>query len=68
MWSFGADNGYQGLSDKDFAWDAVAVHPGDVTAVSEPQTLALALLALGATVVARRRRPTWGSALSAAQG
>ena len=36
---------------------AVAVRPGDVTApVPEPQTLALALLALGATVVARRRR------------
>jgi hypothetical protein len=37
---------------------AVAVRPGDVTAaVPEPQTLALALLALGATMVARRRRP-----------
>jgi hypothetical protein len=36
---------------------AVAVRPGDVTAsVPEPQTLALTLLALGATVVARRRR------------
>ena len=36
---------------------AVAVRPGDVTAsVPEPQTLALVLLALGATVVARRRR------------
>jgi hypothetical protein len=36
---------------------AVAVRPGDVTvSVPEPQTLALALLALGATVVARRRR------------
>ena len=37
---------------------AVAVRPGDMTAaVPEPQTLALALLALGVTVVARRRRP-----------
>lgn len=37
---------------------AVAVRPGDVAApVPEPQTLALVLLALGATVVARRRRP-----------
>jgi MYXO-CTERM domain-containing protein len=36
---------------------AVAVRPGDVPAsVPEPQTLALALLALGATAVARRRR------------
>ena len=40
------------------AFYAVAVRPGDVAArVPEPQTLALALLALGATVVARRRRP-----------
>jgi len=37
---------------------AVAVRPGNVAAsVPEPQTLALALLALGAMVVARRRRP-----------
>ena len=40
-----------------FRYFAVAVRPGDVTAsVPEPQTLALALLALGATVVARRRQ------------
>lgn len=37
---------------------AVAVRLGDATAaVPEPQTLALGLLALGATLVARRRRP-----------
>ena len=37
---------------------AVAVRPWtQATAVPEPQTLALALLALGATVVTRRRRP-----------
>jgi hypothetical protein len=36
---------------------AVAVRPGDVAAsVPEPQTLALALLALGETAVVRRRR------------
>ncbi|MCV2350446.1 DUF1566 domain-containing protein [Paucibacter sp. Y2R2-4] len=36
---------------------AVAVRPDDLTAsVPEPQSLALALLALGATLVARRRR------------
>lgn len=36
---------------------AVAARAGDVSAsVAEPQTLALALLALGATVVVRRRR------------
>jgi hypothetical protein len=34
------------------------VRPGDVAAdVPEPQTLALTLLALGAAVVTRRRRP-----------
>jgi len=35
---------------------AVAVRAGDVVAVSEPQTLALTLMALGAMVAARRRR------------
>lgn len=50
-------NGGQILGPQDLALYAVAVRPGDVTAsVPEPQTLALALLALGATVVARRRR------------
>ncbi len=57
-WSFFPVSGNQfGGSQDDFALSAVAVRPGDVTAsVPEPQTLALALLALGATVVARRRR------------
>jgi hypothetical protein len=49
--------GSQGYSPKDRASYAVAVRPGDVAAaVPEPQTLALALLALGATMVVRRRR------------
>ena len=56
-WFFNTFDGSQDLVDKNFALYAVAVRPGDVTAsVPEPQTLALALLALGATVVARRRR------------
>ena len=51
-------DGFQGLDVKGNALYAVAVRPGDVAAaVPEPQTLAMALLALGATVVARRRRP-----------
>jgi len=55
---FGTDAGYQGRVFLSFPLYAVAVRPGDVAAsVPEPQTLALALLALGATVVARRRRP-----------
>ena len=49
---FGANNYVFGL------YSAVAVRPWtQVTAVPEPQTLALALLALGAIVVAYRRRP-----------
>lgn len=56
-WDFDGVNGLQRLDGKGLALYAVAVRPGDVTAsVPEPQTLALALLALGATVVARRRR------------
>ena len=57
-WYFLTDNGDQFYFYKSAALYAVAVRPGDVAAaVPEPQTLALALLALGATVVARRRRP-----------
>ena len=57
-WAFSTITGRQGTGIKGIARYAVAVRPGDVTApVPEPQTLALALLALGATVVARRRRP-----------
>ena len=57
-WNFGTFYGGQISAGKVNALYAVAVRPGDATAaVPEPQTLALALLALGATVVARRRRP-----------
>lgn len=58
-WHFYPSVGYQDFYDKPSALYAVAVRPGDVAAsVSEPQTLALALMALGATVMARRRRPS----------
>ncbi len=57
-WYFSTVVGNQNVDFKFSALYAVAVRPGDVAAsVPEPQTLALALLALGATVVARRRRP-----------
>jgi len=57
-WGFNAGIGLQGVGGKGSALYAVAVRPGDVAAsVPEPQTLALALLALGATMVVRRRRP-----------
>ena len=56
-WVFDSIGGIQSFGGKGGAFYAVAVRPRDVTAsVPEPQTLALALLALGATVVARRRR------------
>ena len=49
--------GFQSPGIQTSRFFAVAVRPGDVAAsVPEPQTLALALLALGAMVVARRRR------------
>lgn len=57
FWYFGMGGGSQSNEDMSNPLTAVAVRPGDVAAsVPEPQTLALALLALGATVVARRRR------------
>lgn len=57
-WGFATYIGLQGDGRKIDAVYAVAVRPGDVGApVPEPQTLALVVLALGATVVARRRRP-----------
>ena len=57
-WSFNAVTGLDFGRGELILLFAVAVRPGDVVAaVPEPQTLALALLALGATVVARRRRP-----------
>ena len=57
-WRFRTLNGDQQFTDQFRSLYAVAVRPGDVAAsVPEPQTLALALLALGATVVARKRRP-----------
>jgi hypothetical protein len=57
-WYFNPGNGLPFLDFQDFQFSAVAVRPGDVAAsVPEPQTLALALLAFGAMVVARRRRP-----------
>ena len=57
VWYFLTYDGSQDFGVKNDALYAVAVRPGDVTAsVPEPQTLALVLLALGATAVARRRR------------
>ena len=57
-WHFNPVNGFQSFTFQEVQFFAVAVRPGVVAAsVPEPQTLALALLAFGAMVVARRRRP-----------
>lgn len=54
---FNPSIGYQEFFHQSRALHVLAVRNGDVAApVPEPQTLALALLALGATGVARRRR------------
>ena len=56
-WYFRTGFSRQSIANQRAGLYAVAVRPGDVAAaVPEPQTLALALLALGATVLARRRR------------
>ena len=57
-WGFATADGRQTYYPKSSNFFVLAVRSGDVAApMPEPQTLALALLALGATVVARRRRP-----------
>jgi MYXO-CTERM domain-containing protein len=56
-WHFGTLNGSQYRDFKYWGMYAVAVRSGDVAAsVPEPQTLVLALLAVGAAVGARRKR------------
>ncbi len=56
VWRFGTAGGNQSFGGKGNPYFAVAVRSGDVAAsVPEPQTLALALLALGATLVVRKR-------------
>jgi len=57
-WFFRTSVGFQYNVGKANALYAVAVRPGDVAAIPEPQTYALLLAGLGAVVVAvRRRRP-----------
>ena len=58
VWYFGADNGAQSGYPKSEAMYALAVRPGDVAAtVPEPQTLALAMMAMGGAMLMRRKQP-----------
>ena len=57
-WHFDAGFGLPGDFPKNGRLYVVAVRPSDVAASApEPRTLALALLASGATMVVRRKRP-----------
>ncbi len=56
-WRYQPNLGVQFRAGKTTVGYTVAVRPGDVAPVPEPQTLALALLAMGAAVAARRKRP-----------
>lgn len=55
-WRFFPVVGVQGVDLKMGSLFAVAVRPGDVAAVPEPQTYALMLMGLGAVLLARRKR------------
>jgi len=57
MWYFNPSSGYLGSAFLYYGWHAVAVRPGDVAPIPEPQTYAMLLAGLGALLVAVRRRP-----------
>ena len=56
-WYFGTFGGNQDYGGKVDGLYAMAVRPGDVAAVPEPQTYAMLLLGLGAVLLVVRRRP-----------
>ncbi len=56
-WFFNFNLGSQDISDTSHGLYALAVRPGDVAAVPEPQSYAMLLFGLIALAVARRRRP-----------
>jgi hypothetical protein len=64
-WGFSTGNGGQNFGPKNAEFYAMAVRPGDVLAaqVPEPESLVLALTALGALALVRRRRAVGSSAL-----
>ena len=56
-WVFYTYIGYQDYDFKSSALYAVAVRPGDVAAVPEPQTYAMLMAGLAAVLLATKRRP-----------
>ena len=64
-WYFYTTSGFQSANGKNFQFYAMAVRPGDVLAaqVPEPESLVLALTALGAMALVRRRRALGASVL-----
>lgn len=55
-WYFVTANGYQGTTFKSTFFYAMAVRPGDVAVVPEPQTVVLLLAGLSALALAKRQR------------
>ncbi|HRP28066.1 MAG TPA: DUF1566 domain-containing protein [Burkholderiaceae bacterium] len=55
-WVFGTHVGHQGTAHKSAHLYALAVRPGDVPVIPEPQTYALLLAGLGVLALLRRRR------------
>ncbi len=66
-WEFHMRDGLQIRTYPPFPNYALAVRPGDVAAIPEPQTYALLLLGLTGLTVAVRRRPHWGFGASGGQ-
>lgn len=63
-WYFNTTEGFQDGYAKGYAFYAVAVRPGDVTAaIPEPETYALMLVGLATMLVVQRRRAVGASAL-----
>lgn len=54
-WAFYNNQGYQGPASKELEFSAWAVRTGDVSAVPEPEGVAMALAAVAAGVCVRRR-------------